>query len=144
MDDATRDAIERDCFRLMMTYARRLDAHETDKVMELFVEDCVVVFGGRVFNGREAVRKTLAGLAARGPVMSHVTTNLWVEPIDENTAEGGAYYSVLGAAPRTDGEVPTHSGTLLGRYSDRYRRTPEGWRFERRETENIMQAPKAE
>jgi hypothetical protein len=74
--------------------------------------------------------------------MSHVTTNLWVEPIDENTAQGGAYYSVLGAAPAPDGQVATHSGTLLGRYTDRYRRTPEGWRFERRETQNIMQAPK--
>lgn len=143
MDTETRDAIERECFRLMMTYARRLDAHDTDKVMELFVEDAVAVFSGHVLNGREAIRKSLAALAARGPVMSHVTTNLWVEPIDENTAQGGAYYSVLGAAPSTDGETPRHSGTLLGRYTDRYRKTPEGWRFERRETENIMRAKDA-
>lgn len=143
MDDATRAAIERDCFRLMMTYSRLLDTHQTDKVMELFVEDSVAVFSGNVITGREAIRKVLAGLASRGPVMAHVTTNLWVEPIDDETARGGAYYSVMAAAPSTDGTVPRHSGVLMGRYTDRYRKTPEGWRFERRETENLLRAPEA-
>lgn len=140
MDEATYDAIERDCQRLVAAYARFIDINETDRLMALFTPDAMVQFGDRAFEGIEAVRGMYAALAQRNTgAMAHVTTNVWIEPIDADTARGGAYYSAFwGQVPAGETGPAKHAGGLIGRYSDEFRKTPDGWRFSRRTGENIL------
>src|SRR5215211_758680 len=61
LDAVERLVAERDCERLMVDYARRLDLGEPERVAELFTDDGVWEMTGRLrFEGKDQLRAAFA------------------------------------------------------------------------------------
>jgi ketosteroid isomerase-like protein len=134
MDDTERLRIERECERLVTAYCHHVDHGEAERVAELFSEDGVWRSPEVSLEGREQIHKAFARRQAMVERTSrHVCTNLLVNVIDADCAEGVVYLTLW----RHDGEpgrvAPLEQPELLGEYRDRFVRTPEGWRFAQRE-----------
>lgn len=127
------EAIERECARLSIAYARAIDFRDYDAFVELFVEDAVLDAGG-AFEGKAAIR---ASLAKRPDELRsrHVLTNIFIEVVDADTARGISYLSLyrhVGAESLAAGPVAFDGPAAVGHYEDRFTRTPDGWRIARR------------
>lgn len=125
----TRDeerAVEHDCAQLIARYANLNDAGAWHEVAALFVPD------GRlarptapddVIVGRDAILAAFLARPARRT--RHLCTNVAIRALSEDEAEGECAIALFLA----DDTV------RVGSFHDRFRRTPEGWRFaERRGT----------
>ena len=131
MDDGTRDKIERACERLSRLYSQHVDFGDYDAFVDLFAEDGVLNTGAEL-NGREAIRKAMTNrpdaLRSR-----HVVTNHVVEVIDEDHAEGITYLSLYRLITEDAKDplkvLPLEGPAAIGHYTDKYVRTPDGWRF---------------
>ena len=133
MDNATRRTIEHECEKLSIAYAQYLDFKDYDKFVKLFAPDGELNLTGRPVKGHEKLTKTMArrSITLRS---RHVLTNIYINVLDENTAEGLSYLTLYrheGDGKSGDDESPREiSGpTGIGHYSDRFTRTAEGWRF---------------
>jgi len=126
-------AIERACERLMQLYARAVDSFDIDAFATLFTEDAELHMPAGVSLGREKIRK---GFSRRDPalVSRHMITNVLVEPLTATTAQGSCYLTLFRSHPIEAGAPhdPLRPA-LVGEYRDAFRKTPEGWRFSRRE-----------
>lgn len=115
--------------RLLYDYAFHLDMNHPDALVDLFVEDCVVVYGPNFgAEGREAYAKTLEGVGTYFEATSHHVSNIAVDFTDDDTAE---VRSILYAWHRYTRDRP--DSHVWGQYHDVIVRTDEGWRFARRE-----------
>jgi hypothetical protein len=91
--------------------------------------------GEAIMDGQDAIRRGFEKRQAVTERMSrHVCTNLKLEILDADHAEGVTYLILF----RHDGEPgratsPAEAPDMIGEYRDRFRRTPEGWRFQRRD-----------
>lgn len=145
MDDTRRAEIERACKRLSHAYSKHVDFREYDAFVELFAEDGVLNTGFEL-KGKEAIRE---GMKRRsGRLRSrHVVTNLIVDVVDEDHAEGITYltlYRLITEEARDPSNVlPLEGPAAVGHYTDKYIRTPEGWRFASRVLEFAFQNPDA-
>ncbi len=133
MDDSTRRAIQFDCEQLSIAYARNIDFHDYDAFANLFTEDAVLHAGGQL-EGREAIR---ASLRKRPDVLRsrHVLTNIFIDPVDSDHARGISYLSLyrhVGEESLAAEPIPFDGPAAVGHYEDRFVRTGDGWRFERR------------
>ena len=138
-----RDEIERDCQRLSIAYARAIDFRDYDAFVELFAEDAVLD-AGALLEGKAAIRESLQKrpdeLRSR-----HVLTNIFIDPVDANTARGISYLSLyrhVGAESLAAGPAPFDGPAAVGHYEDRYTRTAEGWRFARRKLHLAFRRPR--
>jgi uncharacterized protein (TIGR02246 family) len=137
MEDLERLLIERACERLVTDYCHLVDHGEAERVAELFAEDGVWKSPQVTMEGREQIRKGFAQRQANTRRMSrHVCNNLRLEVVDENNARGVVYLTLY----RHDGEPgrrasPLEQPEMVGEYRDSFLRTPDGWRFTRREIE---------
>jgi len=134
VDDLERLAIERECARLVTAYCHHVDHGEAERIAGLFSEGGVWRSPEASLEGREQIRSAFARRQAMsGRTSRHVCTNLLVNVIDADHAEGVVYLTLW----RHDGEpgriAPLERPELVGEYRDRFERTPEGWRFARRE-----------
>lgn len=124
---------ERACERLMVRYARMVDAFDVDGFADLFTEDAELVLPAGTRHGREAIRR---GFARRDPALisRHVLTNLWVTTEGEEVL-GGCYLTLFRNQVLESGEGAADplKPALIGEYRDRYRRTEGRWRIARRE-----------
>lgn len=147
MDDLARLLIERHCERLIADYARCVDFGEAARIADLFTVDGVWEAGDVRMDGRDAIR---AGFSRREGVTRrvsrHVCTNVAVDVVSDDEARGLCYL-INYRHDRWDGEdpgAPSPAGhpKFVGEYHDRFRRTPEGWRFfHRRCTLGFMRPP---
>jgi ketosteroid isomerase-like protein len=115
--------------RLIYDYAFHLDMNHPKELADLFVEDCVVVYGpnfGAV--GREAYAKTLEGIGTYFVGTSHHVSNIVVDFKNEDEA---SVRSVVLAWHRYAKERP--DSYLWGQYHDVVVRVNGAWRFKRRE-----------
>lgn len=133
MDKETKRIIEDECTKLSIAYARHVDFKEYDQFVQLFAQDGELNVTGKPVRGREKIARSLAfrpdGLRSR-----HILTNIHINVIDENNAEGLSYltlYRHTGEGLEADDPGPrTIPGPwAVGHYADRFVRTDEGWRF---------------
>jgi hypothetical protein len=135
MDAATRSEIERACERLVTQYCHLVDHGEASRIADLFSKDGVWASTENSMTGQDQVR---AGFLVRennkARMSRHVCSNLLVDVLDEDHARGTVYLTLY----RHDGKEgrsisPLDGPVMVGEYRDRFVRSAEGWRFERRE-----------
>lgn len=134
MSPAERLAIEWECARLINIYANLNDAGRWDEVAALYTEDGLMTrptAPDAPVIGRAAL---LAAFKARPPRASkHICANIVVTV--ESAAEARAESNILlftGAAAEDGLPLLDAKSPLVGSYQDRFRLTPEGWRFSER------------
>jgi len=121
------------CERLNLDYSHHADSGRMDEWAQLFAEDGELIFFGQTHSGRVAIK------AAGGTdVTLHVITNIRIEPLSADEAQGTAYVTTY--VNPADGAAGGVTPVAVGTYDDRYRRTPEGWRFARRTFEPFARA----
>jgi ketosteroid isomerase-like protein len=135
MNSLDRMMIERECEKLVMQYCHFIDHQEAARVAELFAQDGVWASADNTMAGRAAILKGFQGRQDNLTRASrHICSNLIVEVIDESAAKGVVYLTLY----RHDGELgrrvsPVKGPSMIGEYRDEFVRTPDGWRFLRRE-----------
>ena len=134
MTDAERRAAEADCERLIKRYVNLGDAQDWAAVAALYTQDAVFrrPSGGEPIVGRAAIH---AGFLARPPrAQRHVVANVVVDVEDGDHARAFSVIVLYQGDPAPDGELPAMSAgsPLVGTFTDRLVRTPEGWRFAER------------
>lgn len=114
---------------LLYTYSYHLDMNHPERLLELFVEDCEVVyapnFGAR---GKVAYAATLQGIGTYFKATSHHVSNVVVTFDGPDRA---SVRSVLYAMHRYQRERP--DGIFWGQYHDEIVRENGRWLFKRRE-----------
>lgn len=135
MTDAERLAAEWACTRLINLYTLLNDAADWDAVAALYTPD------GRMARpsapdkpviGREAI---LAAFRSRPPrAARHVISNIVVDVESETNARARCVIVLYQGTGETKDGLPVRDtgGPLIGTYTDRLRRTAEGWRFAER------------
>jgi len=109
---------------LLDDYCRLLDAGRDEEWLALFAADGRLVFGSKAFEGTDGLRTFLAGRKGGG---LHLNTLPSLTPIDADTVETDVPFFGLQASPQDGTRVRG-----VGRYRDRLRRGPDGWRFQER------------
>lgn len=114
---------------VLARYCHRCDDGDIPGLLELFTDDAVYTFDGRVAEGAAGLADFFAPMrdnpAARG---KHLTTNTAVDPDGTDAATAVSDFVFLHIA---DGRpVPA----MAGRYVDRLVRRDGGWRIARRDT----------
>lgn len=114
---------------LVYRYAELLDSGDLDGVTDMFADATwTSVATGAVLTTREEVRAVYANVILYDgvPRTRHLMDNLIVDVVEgADEATGRCYYTVLQGGEPGEPIQPI----LAGRYVDRYRRGPEGWRF---------------
>jgi hypothetical protein len=139
MDDLERLLAERACERLIVEYCRLVDFGQAAGIADLFTEDGVWEGTDLVLNGRDEIREWFQrreGVTRR--VSRHVCTNVGIDVVSQDEAEGLCYL-INYRHDRQEGDmslpVPADHPKWVGELRDRFRRTPEGWRFARRQVD---------
>lgn len=135
MTEDERRAIELDCEKLIKRYVNLNDAQDWEAVAALYSEDARFARPskpGEFVVGREAI---LASFTARPPrAQRHVIANTVVEVEDADHARAFSVIVLyMGDLPE-DGGLPVMDpkSPLVGTFTDKLVRTPEGWRFAER------------
>ena len=134
MTEDERRAIEADCERLIRRYVNLNDAQDWEAVANLYTEDARFARPskpGEFIEGRGAILKSFLARPARA--QRHVIANTVVEV--ESPAEARAFSVIvlyMGDAADDGLPVMDAKSPLVGIFTDRLVRTPEGWRFEER------------
>jgi hypothetical protein len=119
---------------LRLRYHDAINEDRPGDIAELFTEDGAVDFG---YLGATAGRPKVARFFGRvGDVLDSVTQFIHnhVVEVDGDVGTGTSYLEAKTVAQGTAYRV-------AARYRDRYRRTPEGWRFARMELEPLFTLP---
>lgn len=145
MNDVDRMLIERACERLVIDYCHLTDHGQAAKVADLFAEDGVWTAGDSPMSGRDRILRGFQKRQDNSSRMSrHVCGTMQIEVIDADTARGCVYLTLY----RHDGDPerkvsPLHGPAMVGEYRDEFTRTPDGWRFQRRELVIFFMASEA-
>jgi ketosteroid isomerase-like protein len=113
--------------RLVDAYARAVDRGDMALLCALFTPDATLDFGAMFQGGRDAFIAMIAASMADMRTHHFMGNRLFAVGGDE--AEGEVYSINTHVIP-TEAGLRDYIGT--GRYLDRYRRTPGGWRFTHR------------
>ncbi len=145
MDDLQRLLNERACERLIVEYCRRVDFGSAGRIAELFTEDGTWEGTDLVLTGREEIRdwfQRREGVTRR--VSRHVCTNVGIDVVTDDEAQGLCYL-INYRHDRREGDttvpVPADHPKYVGELRDRFRRTPDGWRFTRRQVDVAFVRP---
>ncbi|MSQ69791.1 MAG: nuclear transport factor 2 family protein [Betaproteobacteria bacterium] len=132
MDTIQRQAIEAECRNLFLAFGRNLDDHNGEAAGKLFAPDAVWDRQGVLVKGPAAVSAVIAGMSPNR-MMRHIFTNQVIDVIDEDHAEGRAYYMVyLHDSTGPEDEKlprPLTGPERIGDYLNKFVRTPAGWRI---------------
>jgi hypothetical protein len=136
-------AIERACERLVLRSIRLFDERNWTAYADLFTEDGVFVRANQPDEplvGRQAIITALSDRPA-DRVTRHFATNILIEALDHNRAEGCCYlllYSANASQPADVAGWPADTPQRIGEYQDAFARTSHGWRIARRTGRLIM------
>ena len=122
------------CRALIVEFAARIDAGQADTLGELLTEDASFArptMPDKLINGREAI---LAAFASRPKhlVSQHLNLNIRIRITGPDSAEGHSVVMLFlgnAADELVPGKGRPAGAPLLGTWTDRFVRTPEGWRF---------------
>lgn len=135
MTDLERMLIERACERLVTQYCHYVDHGQAAKIADQFSDDGVWTSPENTMTGKAALTKGFTARQGRTGLMSrHVCANTLIEVVDADHATGVCYLVLFrqeGEAGRT--RSPAQAPSMVGEYRDEFVRTPDGWRFSRRE-----------
>jgi len=120
--------------RLTYEYAMAVDTMQLDSLIALFVADAVFdpgPGGVPVMNNRDEIREFFNATFEGSNNLFHLTSNHIID-VNGDTASGTVYYAASGVT--SDGA----SFGANGYYGDTYVRTPDGWKFQRREAAALL------
>jgi hypothetical protein len=127
---------ERACERLITEYCRRVDFGNAREIADLFTEDGQWEGVELKLTGRDQIRDWFTkreGVTRR--VSRHVCTNVAIDLVSADEAES-LCYMINYRHDRAEGDtglpVVMEVPKFVGELHDRFRRTPEGWRFSSR------------
>ncbi|MPY93757.1 MAG: nuclear transport factor 2 family protein [Acidimicrobiia bacterium] len=145
MDELERLLAERACERLIVDYCRFVDFGEASRIAELFTENGTWESDEVVMSGRADIRaRFLERQGVTRRVSRHLCTNVGIDVLSADEAEGLCYlvnYRHDRQEGDSDAVVPAELPKFVGEYHDRFRRTAEGWRFERRRVDLAFVRP---
>ena len=135
MTEEERRAIEQDCERLIKQYVNLNDAQDWRAVAALYTEDARFARPskpGEFVEGREAILASFLARPARA--QRHVIATTVVEVEDADHARAFSVIVLYMGDAADDGGLPVQDpkSPLVGTFTDRLVRTPEGWRFAER------------
>ena len=135
MTDDERRAIEADCERLIKRYVNLNDAQDWHAVANLYTEDARFARPskpGEFIEGRAAILESFLARPARA--QRHVIANTVVEVEGPASARAFSVIVLYMSDAAEDGGLPAMDpkSPLVGTFTDRLVRTPEGWRFAER------------
>lgn len=134
MDTLIQIQAERACERLILRFARLLDAYDYEGVLRLWTDDGVMSALGRDHTGHPGLRDWM-NRREKDLICRHFVSNIMIDVIDENRAVGNSYasaYRIRGWRGREPG--PMNAPSYVVEYADSFRRDPErGWLIARRE-----------
>lgn len=136
MDDAERMMIEQACTRLVVQFCQLVDAYRHEDLTALFAADAVWGTWKGPLKGSEAIRAYLDAKTQTGTGI-HLVQNILIEVADTDSATGTAAFVYYDGKP---GDAAALVPRVVGRYSDVFTRTAQGWRFARRETQILLTA----
>ena len=135
LSPAARRDIVAACERLSLDYSHFADAGRTDAWAALFAADAELHLFGQVHRGREEIQ---AVSGASGNASLHVVSNIRIDVLSEDDAEGTAYVAAYVKAKDSPGTSSTVAPIAVGVYRDVYRLTADGWRFAKRAFEPFL------
>lgn len=118
---------ERAIRRLMARYCHTVDDGAFEEVAVLWTDDAELALRGQTAIGPAAIAKVLAGRQTPELRGLHVIANAIID-VEGDTACAVSDFLFM----RREGG-PDPIVKFIGRYLDRFVRTPDGWRFRRRE-----------
>ena len=135
MTEDERRAIELDCERLIKRYVNLNDAQDWQAVANLYTEDARFARPskpGEFIEGRAAILESFLARPARA--QRHVIANTVVEVEGPASARAFSVIVLYMSDAAEDGGLPAMDAKspLVGTFTDRLVRTPEGWRFKER------------
>lgn len=136
MTDMEHLLIERACERLQIEYCHLVDHGNASRIADQFTAEGVWTSPDNTMTGRAEIE---AGFLRRERAVHrrsrHVCTNALIEVKDENNATGVVYLTLHRHDDREDPARtrPSEVPDIVGEYRDTFIRTPDGWRFSRRE-----------
>ena len=124
-------AAEAEIRNVIARLAHLADSGDLDEYITLFTDDAVWSMPTNTRRGRDDIlagahERRATGMQGPGTHTRHVNTTLWVRIEGPDDAVAGSYYLFLADCDTT----PTIRST--GRYEDRFRRTPDGWKLAHR------------
>jgi hypothetical protein len=131
MDDLQRLIIENECRKLAVLYCWHLDHLDPEAFAALYTEDAQYkpAIEPKPIIGRDAILDWIRAYPKRR-LGRHVSTNHFVEVIDEEHAVGSSYAVVFrDPEPTATSVSPRVTPRSVVEYVDNFRRTPAGWRF---------------
>ncbi len=120
---------------VLYRYATALDSRDWDLLREVFTEDAVGEYTGRIgrtFEGREAITGLVSSALSSLDVSQHVISNPVIQ-ISGDTAESRCYLRAQHYMANPPAGGTTHE--VGGTYHDRLVRTADGWRIVHRRLE---------
>ena len=135
MTEDERRAIEADCERLIRRYVNLNDAQDWEAVANLYTENARFARPskpGEFIEGRAAILESFLARPARA--QRHVIANTVVEVESPTEARAFSVIVLYMGDAADDGGLPVMDAKspLVGTFTDRLVRTPEGWRFAER------------
>jgi 3-phenylpropionate/cinnamic acid dioxygenase small subunit len=118
---------ERAIQRLMARYCHLVDDGAFDELPQLWAHDAELALRGDTATGPAAIVAMIAGLQTPERRGLHMGANAIID-VEGDTARATSDFVFM----RREGG-PDPLVKFIGRYLDRFVRTPQGWRFARRE-----------
>jgi hypothetical protein len=138
-------AIESECHALVLAYARNLDGGNGDALAEVFAEDGVWDRQGVPAQGRENIRKVAWASRPKFIALRQVITNFLLTIVDGEHAESTAYYCsyrhIAEDEAHADFPRPLEEPAYVGDYTNRFVRTPAGWRMSFHKAQRVFARP---
>ena len=126
----------------LVRYSTGLDTFDPDIYASVFTEDAEFTMEGKVFRGREEIRKIVADMKASRaerkadkdpandppPIMHHVMTNAVIDITGADTARHHCYWMTVSGGP----ELNSFRVAAEGRYEDELVKRDGKWLIHRR------------
>jgi SnoaL-like domain len=111
---------------LTIAYCWTLDLKEFENLRNIFLPDATFDVGGPVFSGIDSIIAKVSAALTPMDASHHLISNHQIR-VDGDTATSRCY---LQAQHVREAAVGGQNFIIAGRYEDKLRRTPDGWRIE--------------
>ena len=133
--------IEHDCARLVLRFAELVDSGRYEQLSQLFAANGAFYHQRTRTTDDGGCSHRLIPPAFGTECVMHVATNVLITAESRSTASGSArilFFGALRDAVSEVGKGRKATMQLVGRFSDRFVRTAQGWRFAERRGEMLF------